>query len=101
MLQLMNYIDSQYKNAVLTDFSARNSIDVYTMSRLIKRTTGKTFTDLVVEKRMNQACYLLTNTKLPIADIASSVGYENTSFFHRLFRKLYSVSPKEFRNAAL
>ena len=97
MLQLMNYIDTQYKNAVLTDFSMRNSIDVYTMSRLIKRTTGKSFTDLLVEKRMSQACYLLKHTRLAVSDIAYSIGYENTSYFHRLFRRLFGMSPREYR----
>ncbi|MBQ6148386.1 MAG: helix-turn-helix domain-containing protein, partial [Oscillospiraceae bacterium] len=40
---------------------------------------------------------LLSNTALPIADIALSVGYENTSYFHRIFRETYGMSPRDMR----
>ncbi len=97
MIQLLSYIETEYKDASLTDFSDRNSVDIYTMSRMIKRATGKTFKELLVEKKMNQACYLLINTKLAVTDIAYSVGYENTSYFHRTFRSLYGCSPRDYR----
>lgn len=97
MIQLLNYMESEYKDASLSDFSERNHIDIYTMSRMIKRRAGKTFKELLIEKKMNQACYLLKNTSLPVTDIAFSVGYENTSYFHRTFRAMYGVSPREFR----
>ena len=50
---------------------------------------------------MKQACYLLRNTVLPVADVARSVGYENTSYFHRLFRSLFGLSPKEYRSSGI
>ena len=46
---------------------------------------------------MNQAVYLLTSSRLSIADIIGSVGYDNTSYFYRKFRERYGVSPKEYR----
>ncbi len=97
MIQLLSYVETEYKDASLTDFADRNNVDIYTMSRMIKRATGKTFKELLVEKKMNQACYLLTNTKLAVTDIAYSVGYENTSYFHRTFRAMYGCSPRDFR----
>lgn len=97
MLQLLNYIDTEYRSASLTDFAERQSEDIYTLSRFIKKKTGRTFKDLLVEKRLRQAEYLLANTSLPVADIALSVGYENTSYFHRIFRDIYGMSPREWR----
>ena len=97
MLQLLGYIDTHYKDASLASFSAEHGIDIYTMSRLIKRSTGRTFKSLLVEKRMNQAVYLLKNTKLAVTDIAYSVGYENTSYFHRIFREQTGTSPRLYR----
>lgn len=97
MLQLLTCIETQYREAALSDFSAAHDIDIYTLSRLIRRMTGKTFKDLLIEKRMGEAAYLLTQTNIAVTDIAHLVGYENTSFFHRQFRGHYGVSPREFR----
>ena len=71
--------------------------DVYWLSREIRRRTGKTYKELLQEKRMQQAVYLLTNSKIPVTDIIESVGYDNTSYFYRKFRERYGMSPKEYR----
>ena len=97
MLHLFNYIDTQYQNASLSEFASEQGEDIYTLSRFIKKKTGRTFKDLLVEKRLRQAEYLLSSTALPIADIALSVGYENTSYFHRIFRETYGMSPRDMR----
>jgi len=67
------------------------------LSKEIKNQTGKNFTTLLQEKRMLQASYLLKQTTRPIADIIESVGYENSSFFFRKFKKAYGMSPKKYR----
>ena len=46
---------------------------------------------------MSQAVWLLQNTHLTIADISVAVGYENTSYFYRLFEKTFGKSPREIR----
>ena len=97
MLRLLNYIDTEYKTASLTEFAGAQNEDIYTLSRFIKKKTGRTFKDLLVEKRLRQAEYLLENTPLPVSDIALSVGYENTSYFHRKFRETNGMSPREWR----
>ena len=98
MIQLLNYIESDYKDAELTVFAQNNHMDIYTMSRMIKKVTGKTFKELLMEKKMDQAKYLLKNTNIPVTDIAYSVGYENTSYFHRAFRASYGLTPKKYRD---
>lgn len=97
VLKLLNYIDGEYQNASLSEFASRNSIDIYTLGRLIKKRTGNTFTDLLATLRMDQAAYLLAHTQLPVADISLSIGYENTSYFHRLFQKTYGCTPRQYR----
>lgn len=46
---------------------------------------------------MNQAVYLLSNSKLSVSDIIESVGYDNSSYFYRIFKEKYGMSPKEYR----
>ena len=97
MLRLLTYIDTRYRDASLQEFAGSERMDLYTLSRLIKRNSGRTFKELLIEKRMDQAAYLLSQTTIAVTDAAALVGYENTSFFHRLFRKRYGMSPREFR----
>ena len=73
--------------------------DVYWLSRMIKKLTGRNYKDLLQIKRLNQAAYLLLNTRASVADISVAVGYDNTSYFHRIFRSYYGLSPKEYRRA--
>lgn len=98
-LKLLSYVDTSYKTASLKDFAATEKADVYTISRIIKKETGHTFKDLLQEKRLERACSLLVRSNAPIADIAISVGYDNTSFFYRLFRRIYGCSPRDYRLA--
>ena len=96
-LDVLRYIDQFYPKATLQETAERNRTDVCTLSRIIKRQTGDTFKNLLEKKRMNQACFMLANTDLTIDDIALNIGYENISFFYRLFRRMYSMTPREYR----
>ena len=67
------------------------------MEQIIKKQTGSTFSRLLETRRLEQACFLLKNTDLTIEDIAENIGYENLSFFYRLFRRTYGSTPREYR----
>ncbi len=97
MFRILRYIDDEYKDASLGSFAKDIGEDEYTLSRIIKKATGSTFKELLQNKRLNKACELLKNTDISIADISVLIGYDNTSFFHRLFRRKYDCSPRDFR----
>lgn len=97
IFQVLRYIDENYRDGELTQLAALMGYDVPWLSRTIKRLLGYTYKELVQQKRLNQAVFLLQSTRLPIADISVAVGYDNTSYFHRIFRKSYHMSPKEYR----
>ena len=67
-------------------------------SKLIKQLTGRTFTEIVLHMRMEHACSLLSDTKIPVGDIASQTGYINPEHFIRTFKKKYGVTPGEYRH---
>ena len=54
-------------------------------------------TELLQQKRLSQTEYLLTNSNMKIFDIAASVGYNNMSYFHRIFEERFGMSPKKYR----
>ena len=97
IFQVLKYIDENYKDGELTKLASLLGYDIYWLSRMIKRLTGRTYKELLQIKRINQAAFLLLNTRLPVTDISCAVGYDNTSYFHRLFRQRYQMSPKEYR----
>ncbi len=68
------------------------------LGRIFKRHTDTTLNSYITHIRLNQACRLLKNTQLSIAEIAQAVGYASTNYFCRTFKKMLDVTPGEFRN---
>lgn len=98
VLQVLRYIEDNYRNGSLSEAAEILHYDLYWLSREIKSKTGRNYTDFVQDKRLSQAVFYLTNTNMKISDIAIAVGYDNTSYFHRLFSARYGVSPKKYRD---
>lgn len=96
-VKVLAYLESNYATGSLTDIAHQLHYDLYWLSREIKRSTGKTYTQLVQEKRLAQAAFLLKNTNRNIDDIANIVGYENIGYFHKIFRTSFGVSPRVYR----
>lgn len=67
------------------------------LAHLVKKETGKTFTELVTERRLDMACERLVHTALPIHAIAAEVGFDDVAYFARRFRRQYGVPPGRFR----
>ena len=98
VLGILRYLETNYTGGSLTDAAKLLHCDVAWLSREIKRRTGKTYTELLQERRLRQAAWLLEHTTQRVSDIALSVGYENVSYFHRIFREHYGLSPKKYRD---
>lgn len=97
MIKVLAQIEENYRTARLTDLAGQTGTDLYTLSRLVRRRTGCTFKQLLQKKRLSQACFMLEHTRLPAADIAAAVGYENAAYFYRLFEKTYHMPPRKYR----
>ena len=93
----LRYIGENYRTATLTELAAQLRQKVSTLSKAIKKGTGSTFRQLLLRKRLARAEQLLRYTGLTVTEIVAAVGYENTAFFHREFRKAYGVSPLRYR----
>lgn len=97
VIYVLQYVEEHYKDGELSDLAEQLHYDFYWLSREIKRQTGQTYTELVQKKRLNQAAYLLKNTSMSVLDIGMAVGYENQSYFHRIFQKQFGTTPRKYR----
>lgn len=70
-------------------------------SKLFKDETGQSFTDYITEIRMTQAVELLRDSSLRIYDISERLGFQYPHYFIRKFKKIYGVTPQEFRDRTL
>ncbi len=98
MFAVLRYIEENYKEGTLTELAELMNQSVTGLSRFIKKNSGMNFRQLLQQKRLNQAVFLLTTTRLTVEEIILAVGYDNTSYFHRIFRERYGVTPKKYRN---
>lgn len=95
---VLKYIETHYKNGTLADVAADTKQPTYYVSRLLKKHTGSNFKELLQERKLQQAAYLLSQTTLSVEAIMDAIGYDNSSYFYRRFREKYGCSPKEYRS---
>lgn len=98
IVKVLRYIEENYRTGSLTEIADTLHYDLYWLSREIKRRTGKTYKELLQEKRLTQAAYFLKHTSLRVEEVGEAVGYRNLSYFHRIFQERYGVTPKKYRS---
>lgn len=98
--EILAYLAANCDTATLTGTAERFSFHPNTVSSLIKRATGKTFSQVLREMRMQRACELLGRPDVPIAQVARLCGYENPSNFYRVFREEFGVTPRAWAEKA-
>ena len=94
----LQYIETSYRDGTLEEIAARLHMPDYALSRLLKYHTGANFKQLLQQRKLQQAAYLLSNTGMSTDAVMAAVGYENSSYFYRKFREKYTCSPAQFRD---
>lgn len=97
VLAALREIEENYRTADLTRLAAELHVSLPYLSAAVHRATGRTFKELLLEKRLSKAAQLLRETRLTTQDIILAVGYENTSYFYRVFRDRFGVTPRDYR----
>lgn len=97
IMNVLKYIDEEYRTANLIEISKKLNQPNYKISKVIKEATGLTFSELLQEKRLEKASELLKNTSLSIEDIIKDVGYENATYFYKIFKNKFDMSLKQYR----
>ena len=97
LLSLLLYIEKNYAHITLEEMAQHFGFNPNYLSSYLKKHTGLTFIKLVHLQRVNVAAEYLTYTNAPIEQIALKVGYENPSYFYKMFRKHLKILPTEYR----
>ena len=96
--EAMNYIDLNYSR----DVSVEEIADACGLNRsyfgkLFKETMGQSPQQYLIQYRMTKASELLKATRISIAEVGRSVGYENQLHFSRAFKNVFGISPSQYR----
>jgi len=67
----------------------------------MKKYCGQTPSAYVNSARLERVAEALTGTDKPVFDIMLDVGFENTSYFNKLFKEKYHMSPRKYRSGSL
>lgn len=94
----MNYLRRNISNDITRDEVARHAgISPSHFSRLLKERTGRSFTELVRQCRVDLACELLREPEMSLAEIADACGFCDQSYFTRVFNETKGQTPGQFR----
>lgn len=97
IIDIRRYIDENYGSVTLTSAAAHFHFTPSYLSHFVHKTTGMTFTQLIQETRLQHAARLLLHSTMTVTEIVSAVGYQNASFFYRIFGEKYGCTPSEYR----
>lgn len=94
---VLNYLNQNYHSITLHEAAEHFGYSTSHFSTLIKAGTGRTFLQIIKDIKLSQACRALRETTLSIPAICELVGYESPGHFMRTFKKVYGMTPGEFR----
>ena len=97
--RVSTWIQQHYDGkAVLADAARATGASVSSLAHTLRRTTGKTFHQLLHEKRIAEARRLLSTTTMKACDVALCCGFTDQSHFTRAFKGTVNLTPGKFRN---
>lgn len=97
IVQIIQYIENNIATATLGEAAIRFGYEKNYLSKMIKKTLGQTFLDVKHKVCVDYAKALISETNIPITEIADRVGFSNMGHFYKLFKDHVGVTPAEYR----
>ncbi len=95
---ILDYISENYMRPITIDELADSvNLSKHYFMRFFKKYMGMTCIEYINDYRLNIATNLLLTTRMQITEVAASIGIANLSYFNRIFKKKYNMTPKEYR----
>lgn len=99
MKRILSYIEAHFSEPISVEKVAE--LTYYSKSHFMnffKTYTGKGFTEYLNDYRLARAAEMLRATDLSLLEIAARSGFENLSYFNRMFKRKYGISPGKYRD---
>ncbi len=94
----VSYVEANYHEKIRLATAARLCrLSPFQFSRNFKKENGLAFRDYVVKLRVQRAAQLIKDTRASVTEAAFVVGFNDLSYFARMFRRQFGVSPSHFR----
>lgn len=98
MKLIIKYIENNYMDKItIEDIAEELNLSQSHFMKFFKQTMGTTFTDYLNDYRLTMASRLLISSESSILDIAAEVGFDNLSYFNRMFKRRFDTTPREYR----
>ena len=98
MNKSISYINGNYvQDLRIPELAKMENLSVSRYNSLFKQVTGISPVEYIKKMRLASACELLSATDLPIKTVSAMVGYPDSHFFSRIFKKSLGVSPAFYR----
>lgn len=98
MKTVITYIEENYQDRITIDeIAAKVYYSKSYFMKFFKNATGKAFIEYINDFRLTKAAAALQSSDNNIIDIASSIGFDNLSYFNRSFKRKFGVAPGEYR----
>ena len=95
IIGIIKHIDEHISEPItLSKISSHMNLSKEYISYIFKKETGKTVTEYINERKLFIAKKMILETSYPLTYISERVGYENYSYFSRLFKNKFGVSPR-------
>jgi len=102
LYEIIEYIEKNYSNEEVFHYAIQmTKMSESAFSRYFKHKTEMTFTKYVNDIRIMNVQKLLIETNQKILDICYKCGFNNLTYFNRLFKKVNGITPKQFRQLYL
>ena len=99
--KILQYMGEHSDTVTLKEIANHFSYHPNYVSTLLRKEIGKSFSEILLEQRMERAVILMRGTSLPINEIALLLGYSNSSNFYKAFREYYDCSPRDYIKSIL
>lgn len=94
----IQYIEQHYNEEIsINEIAYMYAMSPNYFSTVFKKETGMTVVNYITDMRIKNACRLLKETKASIVDVSHEVGYQDTQYFFRVFKKITGKTPLEYR----
>ena len=99
---ILGFIEKNYQHPIsIEDISSFCNFSPSHFMKFFKKSMGTSFIDYLNDYRLSASARMLLSSDDNIIDIAAACGYDNLSYYNRIFKRKYHVTPSKYRNSGI